>query len=168
MEAFLKIGILVQSPLLERTLQLYLHEYLANLNECDFVITDKVDETQRKPICLINFSEDSDILRPIYKKSLMSDLARFNTKLREMRDSLGDNIDMLGIMGTKNVLDFGELERLKQSVELINGLESNAPKNAEVTIESTNGKDIKDKIENMVMEYRNRLYDLYGAIKNEK
>lgn len=165
----MKIGILVQSPLLERTLQLYLREYLvANADDCDFVITDKVDESQRKPICLINFSEDSDILRPIHKESLMSDLARFSTKLREMRDSLGDDMDTLGIMGAKNVLDFGELERLKQSVELINGLEPSAPKNAEVAVESTNEKDIKDKIENMVAEYRNRLYDLYGAIKNEK
>ena len=164
----MKIGILVQSPLLERTLQLYLREYLVNLSECDFVITDKVDESQRKPICLINFSEDSDILRPIYKESLMSDLARFNTKLREMRDSLGDDMDTLGIMGAKNVLDFGELERLRQSIEMINGAESSAPQNAEVAVESTSEKDIKDKIESMVAEYRNRLYDLYGAIKNEK
>lgn len=164
----MKIGILVQSPLLERTLQLYLREYLVNLSECDFVITDKVDESQRKPICLINFSEDSDILRPIYKESLMSDLARFNTKLREMRDSLGDDMDTLGIMGAKNVLDFGELERLRQSIEMINGAESSAPQNAEVAVESTSEKDIKDKIESMVAEYRNRLYDLYGAIKSEK
>ena len=164
----MKIGILVQSPLLERTLQLYLREYLVNLSECDFVITDKVDESQRKPICLINFSEDSDILRPIYKESLMSDLARFSTKLREMRDSLGDDMDTLGIMGAKNVLDFGELERLRQSIEMINGAESSAPKNAEVAVESTSEKDIKDKIESMVAEYRNRLYDLYGAIKSEK
>ena len=164
----MKIGILVQSPLLERTLQLYLREYLVNLSECDFVITDKVDESQRKPICLINFSEDSDILRPIYKESLMSDLARFNTKLREMRDSLGDDMDTLGIMGAKNVLDFGELERLRQSIEMINGLEPSASQNAEVAVESTSEKDIKDKIESMVAEYRNRLYDLYGAIKNEK
>ena len=164
----MKIGILVQSPLLERTLQLYLREYLVNLSECDFVITDKVDESQRKPICLINFSEDSDILRPIYKESLMSDLARFSTKLREMRDSLGDDMDTLGIMGAKNVLDFGELERLRQSIEMINGAESSAPQNAEVAVKSTSEKDIKDKIESMVAEYRNRLYDLYGAIKNEK
>lgn len=164
----MKIGILVQSPLLEHTLQLYLREYLVNLSECDFVITDKVDESQRKPICLINFSEDSDILRPIYKESLMSDLARFSTKLREMRDSLGDDMDTLGIMGAKNVLDFGELERLRQSIEMINGAESSAPQNAEVAVESTSEKDIKDKIESMVAEYRNRLYDLYGAIKSEK
>lgn len=164
----MKIGILVQSPLLERTLQLYLREFLVNIDECDFVITDKVDESIIKPICLINFSEDSDILRPIYKESLMSDLARFSTKLREMRDSLGDDMDTLGIMGAKNVLDFGELERLKQSIEMINGATTNAPQNAEIAVESTNEKDIKDKIENMVMEYRNRLYDLYGAIKSEK
>lgn len=154
----MKISILVQSPLLERTLQLYLREFLTNYDECDFVVSDKVDESLNKPICLINFSEDSDILRPIYKERLMSDLARFSTKLREMRDSLGGN----GIVGAKTVLDFGELKRLKQSIDMINGIDSNVP------IESANEKDIKDKIENMVAEYRSRLYDLYGAIKNEK
>lgn len=158
MEAFLKIGILVESPLLERTLQLYLREYLVNVDECDFVITDEVDETQRKPICLINFSEDSDILRPIYKESLMSDLARFSTKLREMRDSLGDDMDTLGIMGAKNVLDFGELERLKQSIELINGVDSERTQTAH-----TKERNIKDKIDIIVQDFADKLYE---AIKN--
>lgn len=157
----MKIGILVQSPLLERTLQLYLREYLVNLSECDFVITDKVDESQRKPICLINFSEDSDILRPIYKESLMSDLARFNAKFREMQSALGVN------MGTQNVLDVSEMARLRQSLDLINGLESNdsSSEHQSLTDEAPK-KDIRDKIEMMVEEYRKHLYDLYGTIKN--
>ncbi len=154
----MKIGILLESPLLERTLQLYLREYLVNVDECDFVITDEVDETQRKPICLINFSEDSDILRPIYKESLMSDLARFSTKLREMRDSLGDDMDTLGIMGAKNVLDFGELERLKQSIELINGVDSERTQTAH-----TKERNIKDKIDIIVQDFADKLYE---AIKN--
>lgn len=158
----MKIGILVQSPLLERTLQLYLREYLANTQDCDFVITDKVDESLMKPICLISFSEDSDILRPIYKESLMSDLARFNAKFREMQSALGAN------MKAHNVLDFSEMERLRQSLDLINGLESNSSSLTEhqSLADEVPKKDIRDKIEIMVEEYRKHLYDLYGTIKN--
>lgn len=160
MEAFLKIGILVKSPLLERTLQLYLREYLVNVDECDFVITDEIDESQRKPICLINFSEDSDILRPIYKESLMSDLARFSTKLREMRDSLGDDIETMNI---KNVLDFGELERLRQSIEMINGADSADSNVGQTHTARTKERSIKDKIDIIVQDFADKLYE---TIKN--
>ena len=151
----MKVSILVKSPLLERTLQLYLREYLVNVDECDFVITDEVDEALNKPICLINFSEDSDILRPIYRDSLMGDLSRFNAKVREIRKSFETN----------NVLDLGELSRLKQSIDLINGIESK-PKNTKNTENApAQDKDIKDKIDIIVQDFANKLYE---AIKSEK
>lgn len=146
----MKVSILVKSPLLERTLQLYLREYLVNVDECDFVITDEIDEALNKPICLINFSEDSDILRPIHKESLMSDLSRFNAKAREIRKSFE----------TSNVLDLGELSRLKQSLEIINGAESTAKSSAPA---QNKDKDIKDKIDIIVQDFANKLYE---AIRN--
>ena len=154
----MKISILVKSPLLERTLQLYLREHLANVDECDFVITDEVDDTLNKPICLINFSEDADILRPIYRDSLMGDLARFSAKLRKIRESFGNN---LGAMG-ENVLDFGELSRLKQSIDLINGGESSDSQDAK-SLAHKGENDIKGKIDAIVQDFANKLYD---AIKN--
>ena len=152
----MKVSILVKSPLLERTLQLYLREYLVNVDECDFVITDEVDEALNKPICLINFSEDSDILRPIYRDSLMGDLSRFNAKVREIRKSFETN----------NVLDLGELSRLKKSIDLINGIESK-PKNVKSTQNTpaqNKDKDIKDKIDIIVQDFANKLYE---AIKSQ-
>lgn len=148
----MKVSILVKSPLLERTLQLYLREYLVNVDECDFVITDEIDEALNKPICLINFSEDSDILRPIHKESLMSDLSRFNAKAREIRKSFE----------TSNVLDLGELSRLKQSLEIINGAESSAE--SPTHTQNNNEKDIKDKIDIIVQDFANKLYE---AIKSQ-
>ena len=139
---------MVKSPLLERTLQLYLREYLVNVDECDFVIADNVDESINKPICLIDFNENADILRPIYKDGLMRDLGRFGAKLREMR-----HCDNMG----KNVLDFGELSRLKQSIELIN---SNSAKNGD-----SKDADIKAKIDAIVRDFANRLYE---EIKNSR
>ena len=153
----MKVSILVKSPLLERTLQLYLREYLVNVDECDFVITDEVDEALNKPICLINFNEDSDILRPIYRDSLMGDLSRFNAKVREIRKSFE----------TSNVLDLGELSRLKKSIDLINGIEPKPKntKNAENAPAQNKDKDIKDKIDIIVQDFANKLYE---AIKGEK
>ena len=151
----MKVSILVKSPLLERTLQLYLREYLVNVDECDFVITDEVDEALNKPICLINFNEDSDILRPIYRDSLMSDLSRFNAKAREIRKSFE----------TSNVLDLGELSRLKQSIDLINGIETTRESTAKVPAPVQNkDKDIKDKIDIIVQDFANKLYE---AIKSQ-
>ncbi len=150
----MKVSILVKSPLLERTLQLYLREYLVNVDECDFVITDEIDEALNKPICLINFSEDSDILRPIHKESLMSDLSRFNAKAREIRKSFE----------TSNVLDLGELSRLKQSIDLINGVEFVPESTAKSPTPAQNkDKDIKDKIDIIVQDFANKLYE---AIRN--
>ena len=150
----MKVSILVKSPLLERTLQLYLREYLVNVDECDFVITDEIDETLNKPICLINFSEDSDILRPIHKESLMSDLSRFSAKAREIRKSFE----------TSNQLDLVELSRLKQSLEIINGVESTHESTAKSPTPAQNkDKDIKDKIDIIVQDFANKLYE---AIRN--
>ena len=150
----MKVSILVKSPLLERTLQLYLREYLVNVDECDFVITDEVDETLNKPICLINFNEDSDILRPIYRDSLMGDLSRFNAKVREIRKSFE----------TSNVLDLGELSRLKKSIDLINGVDIARETTAKAPAPAQD-KDIKDKIDIIVQDFANKLYE---AIKGEK
>lgn len=141
---------MVKSPLLERTLQLYLREYLVNFDECDFVITDNIDESFNKPICLIDFNENADILRPIYKEGLMCDLGRFGAKLREMRHC--ENVG-------KNVLDFGELSRLKQSIELIN---SNKSRDGSPNGDSKD-QDIKAKIDAIVRDFTNRLYE---EIKN--
>ena len=150
----MKVSILVKSPLLERTPQLYLREYLVNVDECDFVITDEIDETLNKPICLINFSEDSRFCARSYKESLMSDLSRFNAKAREIRKSFE----------TSNVLDLGELSRLKQSIDLINGVEFTHESNAKSSAPTQNkDKDIKDKIDIIVQDFANKLYE---AIRN--
>ena len=63
------------------------------------------------------------------------------------------------------MLDLGELSRLKQSLEIINGAESNIESNAKspTHTQNNNEKDIKDKIDIIVQDFANKLYD---AIKN--
>ncbi|MDE6885531.1 MAG: hypothetical protein K2P17_00595 [Helicobacteraceae bacterium] len=135
----MKINILCKSPLLQKTLDSYLKEYITNYDECDFIIFDEIDENFNKPICLINFNEDSDIRRPIYKESLLSDLEKFNKQVEE--------ISRININKFNTILDTNELESLKKSLDSIN-------------IESKNKDEIRSEIENIVQDFTNRLYEV--------
>lgn len=139
----MRIHLLVKSPLLNKTLESYLDSCIVSFDECDFVIADEIDESVSKPICLIDFSEDADILRPIYKESLMRDLGIFYAKLQE--------IQRVDVSKFESVLDLGELSRLKESLDSINGI-------SEVTQDSK--KDIKSEIERIVQDFTERLYEV--------
>ncbi|RDU65204.1 hypothetical protein [Helicobacter sp. MIT 14-3879] len=134
----MKINILVNSILLEATLQSYLKDHIANYEECDFIIADEIPSEINKPICLIGFSEDSDIIRPFYKESLLSDLEKFNNQIKE--------IERIDTNKFNNILDLNELEMLKNSIDSINDKKENI--------------DIKNEIENIVQDFTNRLYEV--------
>lgn len=146
----MKIHLLVQSPLLQKTLESYLQNYLCDFEDCDFVIANEVDESISKPICLIDFSEDADILRPIYKESLMNDLAKFNAKLKEI-----ERIDMSKF---DSVLDLNELDKLKQSLDSINGISDDSPKQSKKN-------DIEKEIDNILQDFKERLYSILTQAK---
>lgn len=140
----MKIHLLVKSPLLNKTLESYLDSYIVSFDECDFIIADEIDESVSKPICLIDFSEDADILRPVYKESLMRDLGIFYAKLQE--------IQRVDVSKFESVLDLGELSRLRESLDSINGV-------SEVKQDSKK-KDIKSEIERIVQDFTERLYEV--------
>lgn len=144
----MKINLLIKSPLLNKTLESYLQDYLANFDECDFVVVDEANDSLNKPVCLIDFSEDADILRPFYKDSLMRDLARFNAKLKEI-----ERIDMSKF---DNVLDLSELSRLRESIDSINGVDN---------AKDSQKADIKKEIENIIQDFTERLYEIIKQAK---
>lgn len=138
--------IIVKSPLLHKTLQCYLREHIVSMEECDFVISDSILDNLTKPICLISFSEDSDIRRPLYRQSLFSDLEIFNKQLQSM--------ESLSNQPLNSVLDLKELAMLKDSIDLING-----------KINDKKSNDIKQEIENIVQDFANRLYEVISNAK---
>ncbi|MGX3011745.1 hypothetical protein ACWIUD_09360 [Helicobacter sp. 23-1044] len=155
----MKIHILVQSPLLQRTLEGYLGDYVSDFDECEFIIADCVDEGISKPICLVGFDENADILRPIYKETLMRSLARFNANLKEIA-----RIDKGKF---ENILDLGELSKLRESLDLINGVEDCATKDsAKSEIKKEIEKEIKKEIENIVQDFKTRLYGILAQNLN--
>lgn len=135
----MKINIVCKSIILQKTLNCYLREYITNYQDCDFVISDTIDEIINKPICLANFEKDSDIKRPICKESLFKDLDKFSKSLSE--------IPRINMEKINNILDLSELENLKQSIETINLKKKFKEKN-----------NLKDEIEDIVRDFTEKLY----------
>lgn len=139
----MKINIACKSPILQKTLHLYLKEYCVSYEDCDFVITDNINEDITKPICLVAFSESSDIRRPIYRQSLFDDLEKFHKRVSETSYNEAGKLS--------NILDIGELENLKKSLDFINN------------ISSDDDEQLKNNIENLLKDYTLQIYEI---IKN--
>ncbi len=137
----MNINISCKSPILQKTLSLYLKDFIVDYDDCDFVISDEIDENHSKPICLVNFNEDSDITRPFYKDSLFRDLDVFNKNLSE--------IPHINTNQFESILDINEIELLKKSLSSINK-EHN----------SKNPDKLKAEINAVVQDFANRLYDI--------
>ncbi|RAX55257.1 hypothetical protein CCY99_00730 [Helicobacter sp. 16-1353] len=140
----MKINIVCESVILQKTLDSYLKDYISNYEDCDFIIADCIDESFNKPICLVTFGEDSDIRRPIHRESLFNDLEKFNKSISE--------IPRINVEKFNNILDMNELENLKKSLDSINNLQDDLKDN-------TNQDALKNEIENIIRDFTDRLYN---------
>ena len=144
----MKINICCKSPILQKTLDLYLKDYISSYDNCDFVISDEISDDINKPICLATLREDSDIRRPMHRESLFRDLCVFYENLNKLPKDDTKKID--------NILDVNELKNLRRSLDSINDLNS---KN------SSNIDPLKSQIDNInafISEQR-RVYEEYLA-----
>lgn len=140
----MKINIVCESIILQKTLDSYLKDYISNYEDCDFIIADYIDEGFNKPICLANFSDDSDIRRPLHKESLFSDLEKFNKNIAE--------IPRINLEKFNNILDINELENLKKSLDSINDFPNNSS-------DDTKQDALKEEIEQIVKDFADKLYN---------
>lgn len=69
------------SSLLQEALKYYLRDFISDLNECDFIISDK-ELKVNKPLCLIGDLDGSHIKKPFTLPSLWSDIKAFQTKIQ--------------------------------------------------------------------------------------
>lgn len=72
----MKIAVLCDSPLLEKTLKNFLGNNVTPLGSCDFVVSDKKRELH-KPVFIIGNDEDADLHKPFSRSSLMLKLEKF-------------------------------------------------------------------------------------------
>ena len=135
----MKINISCKSPILQKTLDLYLKNYVSSYDNCDFVISDVIFDGVNKPICLATFRADSDIRRPMHKESLFDDLSIFYKNINKLPK----------IEKTNNVLDISELTSLRKSLDSINELNN-----------KSDIDPLKEQIDNIFADFANKLYDV--------
>lgn len=67
----LKVAIQCDSPLLQRSLELFLEGHLSSLRHCDILIRDKEIRDEQYPTFVIGLSDSSDLLKPFSKAQLL-------------------------------------------------------------------------------------------------
>ncbi|SQB98993.1 hypothetical protein [Helicobacter fennelliae] len=72
----MKIAIVCESELLQKSLEIYLKEYLSSLSDCDFVISD-YNASDLKPLCLVGNGQNAHIKKPFTQLSLLKDIYDF-------------------------------------------------------------------------------------------
>lgn len=66
----MKVAIQCESPLLQRSLELFLEGHLTSLRHCDIVIRDKNIRDEEHPTFIIGVQEGSDLIKPFSKAQL--------------------------------------------------------------------------------------------------
>ncbi|WP_310439697.1 hypothetical protein [Sulfuricurvum sp.] len=79
----MKVAIQCDSPLLQRSLELFLDGHLSSLRQCDILIRDKEIYDDQYLTFVIGLGEASDLIKPFSKAQLMHSL---NQKFESQKD----------------------------------------------------------------------------------
>ncbi|MCX2717638.1 hypothetical protein OQH61_07815 [Helicobacter sp. MIT 21-1697] len=79
----MKIAISCFSPLVQNSLSFFLKDYLSSESECDFIITDDINQKHyTKAVCLVSDDVHSHIRKPFTQQSLSEDIQAFYEKIQ--------------------------------------------------------------------------------------
>ena len=67
----MRVAVQCESPLLQRSLELFLDGHLSALKQCDVVIRDKRIDDDTRPTLLISSAADADLVKPFSRSQLM-------------------------------------------------------------------------------------------------
>lgn len=70
----MKVAIQCDSPLLQRSLELFLEGHLSSIRQCDILIRDKDIRDEQHPTFVIGVNESSDLIKPFSKAQLLHTL----------------------------------------------------------------------------------------------
>lgn len=106
----MKIALICDSLLLDRSLEMHLKEYLTSYKLCDFVVATQPVESQ-KPVFLIGDFEGANLKIPFTRELLLQELDTFYQSLKggrlsddmaqEMRDIKAINATSASFIGSK-------------------------------------------------------------------
>ena len=74
----MKVAIQCDSPLLQRSLELFLEGNLTSLRQCDILIRDKNIHDDQYPTFIIGSDESADLIKPFSKAQLLHALNQKN------------------------------------------------------------------------------------------
>jgi len=80
----MKVAVVCESPLLQRSLELFLDKHLSSLKQCDIVLRDK--RVMDSHHCLyISDEADADLKKPFSKTQLFLALENFYQKIEDIQ-----------------------------------------------------------------------------------
>ena len=71
----MKIALIGDSPLLDKSLEMFLKDYLTSYKQCDFIVTTKPLQNAHKPVFLVQ--------KPFTKEILLQNLESFYAQIKE-------------------------------------------------------------------------------------
>ena len=98
----MKIAVVCESELLQKSLEMYLKTMLAPIEECDFVLSD-YQACDMKPVCLVGNISGSHIKNPFTQESLLADCKIFYANYYQ---------DKLGALSPKDSKIFIQIDAL--------------------------------------------------------
>ena len=99
----MKICIMCESTLLQKSLEYYLSEFLCSFQESEFIISD-TQISVPKPLCLIDSTKKSHIHKPFTPISLFKDIQEFyHTKVKKNKTIIPNLLsqDLLNIKDSR-------------------------------------------------------------------
>lgn len=79
----MKVAIQCDSPLLQRSLELFLDGQLSSIRQCDILIRDKDIRDENHPTFIIGSSASADLIKPFSKAQLLHALAQKFESLKQ-------------------------------------------------------------------------------------
>lgn len=111
----MKIAIVCDSQLLQKSLEMFLDEHIVNVKNCDIIVSDKKLENSNKDILYIDSSDNADLKKPFSKSQLLLAIDKLLKKQRD-RGTINE-ISASIVQNTKEEItapqkkDFSILER---------------------------------------------------------
>ena len=129
----MKIALICDSLLLDRSLEMYLKEYLTSYKLCDFVVATQPVESQ-KPVFLIGDFEGANLKIPFTRELLLQELDSFYQALKG---------------GGLNTTSASFMESMESKIESPNTRTQNTPEIPLISQDST----LNAKLEDILRRY---------------
>lgn len=143
----MKIALICDSLLLDRSLEMYLKEYLTSYKLCDFVVATQPVESQ-KPVFLIGDFEGANLKIPFTRELLLQELDSFYQALKgsSLNDTMAQEMRDIKAMNTTSASFMESMESKSQSP---NTRTQNTPEIPLISQDST----LNAKLEDILRRY---------------